>query len=48
MGPNIPGPVLALTLILASAVIVIVSLALRALYLRMREDLVVPRGTSDE
>jgi hypothetical protein len=47
MGQNIPGPILGLTLVLASAVIVIVSLALRYLYVRMRED-VVSRGASDK
>jgi hypothetical protein len=45
MGQNIPGPVLGLTIFLAAAVIVMVSLALRCLYLAMRGD--VPRDTED-
>jgi hypothetical protein len=46
MGTNIPGPVLGLSIFLAAAVIVMVSLALRCLYLAMREEADdVSRGT---
>jgi hypothetical protein len=47
MGSNIPGPVLGLVLFLVSAMLVVCSVCLRALYLAMRDDY-VPRDTSGD